>query len=107
MTAKKTAVPKKTPRAASGGKTQKSKFEQAAYQQNLFIMMALSMSWQLAIVVIVPLVGGYKLDQHFDSSPLYTLAGLALALGGSIMVLYRVVAEANRRVNYKNGAGKK
>lgn len=69
------------------------------YQRNLFLSMALNMSWQLAIVVIVPIVGGYKLDQHFRTSPWWTLAGVVVTIAGVAGVLVRVAAEANRRVN--------
>ncbi|HEX5456577.1 MAG TPA: AtpZ/AtpI family protein [Candidatus Saccharimonadales bacterium] len=99
--AKKTAVPKPTPQV-EGGKTQKNKYDQAVFQQNLFIVMALNMSWQLAFVVIIPLVGGYKLDEHFDTSPVYTIIGLILAIGASFAVLYRVLREARVRA----GSGK-
>jgi len=36
--------------------------------QVLFNSAAIGMSWQLAVVVLVPIVGGYKLDQRFHSS---------------------------------------
>ena len=64
----------------------------------LFVSMVLSMTWQLAVVVIVPIVGGYWLDQRFGSSPILTLAGLALAILGMIWVLWRTVRTANTRV---------
>lgn len=98
MMAKKTAVPKTTPQV-KGGKARQNKYDQAVFQQNLFIVMALNMSWQLAIVVIIPLVGGYKLDQHFDTSPIYTLIGLVIAFAGTALVLYRVFNEAKRRAS--------
>jgi F0F1-type ATP synthase assembly protein I len=97
MMAKKKAVPNTTPQV-KGGKTQQNKYDQAVFQQNLFIAMALNMSWQLAIVVIIPLVGGYKLDEQFNTSPLFTLIGLLVAFAGTGLVLYRVVNEAKTRV---------
>ncbi len=102
MMAKKTAVPTTTRPVIKGGKTQKDKYDQALYQQNLFIVMALNMSWQLAIVVIVPLVGGYKLDQHFDSSPIYTVIGLVITVLASFAVLYRTLLDAKNRTGYKD-----
>jgi F0F1-type ATP synthase assembly protein I len=96
MMAKKKAVPTPTPQV-KGGKTQQNKYDQAVFQQNLFIAMALNMSWQLAIVVIIPLVGGYKIDEHFNTLPVFTLIGLLVAFAGTGMVLYRVVGEAKSR----------
>ena len=107
MMAKNTATPKAAPRVASSGKTKKDKYDQAAYQQNLFMVMALNMSWQLAIVVIIPLVGGYKLDQHFDTTPIYTVIGLIIAFLGTLSVLYRVLKESKRRAVYDGQEDKK
>ena len=58
--------------------------------------MALGMSWQLALAVIVPIVGGYLLDVHYHKSPWLTLAGLAVAAIGVFGILSRVVAEADK-----------
>ncbi len=57
------------------------------------------MSWQLAVVVLVPIVGGYKLDLRFHSSPLWTLIGLALAMIGMILVVRRTLSEFNEITN--------
>lgn len=54
------------------------------------------MSWQLAIVVLVPILGGVALDKAFKTSDVYTLIGLALALIGSGVVMWRTVQAANR-----------
>lgn len=71
-------------------------------QQNMFIAMTLTMSWQLALVVIVPIVGGHFLDDHYKMTPWLTLAGLTVAIIGVFGVLTRTVSEANRRVNDVN-----
>ncbi len=75
----------------------------AVYQQKMFISMALSMSWQLALVVIVPIVGGHILDQHYHKEPLLTLVGLAVAAMGVFGVLHRMVTEADRVANQQPG----
>ena len=53
---------------------------------------ALGMSWQLAVIVIVPIVGGYKLDTIFQLSPVLTLLGLTVGLIGSIVVIRRAMS---------------
>jgi F0F1-type ATP synthase assembly protein I len=63
--------------------------------QVLFNSAAIGMSWQLAVVVLVPIFGGYKLDERVHSSPLWTLVGLALAMIGMILVVRRALAEFN------------
>jgi F0F1-type ATP synthase assembly protein I len=66
--------------------------------QNLFISSALSMSWQLAIVVLIPLIGGYEIDKHLHSSPVFLLVGVVAALVGSIGVVYLSFKQANQKV---------
>ena len=54
-----------------------------------FIMAALNMSWQLAIVVLVPILLGFKLDKHLDSLPLWTGIGFIVAMAGMAVVVWR------------------
>ncbi len=56
--------------------------------------MALNMSWQLAIVILIPVVGGYQLDKHFDMT-LFTFVGLGLAFIGSGVVMWQTMQSAN------------
>lgn len=80
---------------------------QSLYQSNLFLKLALEMTWQLALVVIVPIVGGYLLDKHFSSSPWLTLVGFALAAFGVFAVLHRIVSQAGARSGYNRLGDKK
>lgn len=52
-----------------------------------FFTSALTMSWQLALTIVIPVVAGVKLDDYFDSSPSLTLTGffLAIAMGGTVV----------------------
>lgn len=54
------------------------------------------MSWQLAVVVLVPIIGGVELDKAFDNSYIFTVIGLALALVLSAVVMRRAMQVANR-----------
>lgn len=54
-----------------------------------FYLAATNMSWQLAIVVLIPIVGGFKLDEHFHSLPLWIAVGFVLAMIGMAMVVWR------------------
>lgn len=61
-----------------------------------FTVMALNMSWELAIVVLVPVVGGVELDKASHASSVWLFVGLAIAVLGSIAVMWRTVKIANR-----------
>jgi F0F1-type ATP synthase assembly protein I len=69
-----------------------------AMHQKMFVGMALEMSWQLALAVLVPLIGGYLLDTKFHTTPGLTFLGLFMAFAGVFGVLRRILLEANRRV---------
>lgn len=59
------------------------------------VALTLSLSWQLAVIVLVPLIGGYKLDDRFHTMPWLTLLGLIVALAGMILVVKRVLRRLN------------
>ncbi len=54
------------------------------------------MTWQLAVVVLVPVLGGVELDKATGTSSAYVWVGLGVALLGSILVMWRTVRAANR-----------
>jgi F0F1-type ATP synthase assembly protein I len=64
--------------------------------QQLFMGTMLGMSWQLALVVLVPIFGGYKLDTHFNTSPYLTLTGLVVAMFGMVFIIRRSIQELNK-----------
>lgn len=102
MASKQSATSNTPPSAPSEGAvptTSKTAKTQAAELNALFMTMALQMSWQLALVVIVPLVGGYMLDGHYHTAPWLLIAGVLVAVVGVFGVLQRVLSEANRRAN--------
>ena len=67
----------------------------ATSAQNSFVAMVLTMSWQLAVVVIVPIVGGHYLDERLRSSPWFILLGVLIAGAGMLIVMVRIVGQAN------------
>jgi uncharacterized membrane protein len=54
------------------------------------------MSWQLAVVVLVPVIGGVELDKVFHATYVFVIAGLIVAMIGSGAVLWRTMQAANR-----------
>lgn len=68
----------------------------AARQQ--FVGAALNMSWQLAVVVLVPIFAGVQLDKHFDMVPVWTIAGFVVAVAGFAGVVWKAYVTFNQPV---------
>jgi len=88
--------------------TDVERWERISDARALFMSSALNMSWQLAITIIVPVFIGVQLDDHFHTSPSYTLAALFLAVfmacGVVIKTLKGVkVTQAEQAVKRKKG----
>jgi F0F1-type ATP synthase assembly protein I len=62
---------------------------------SVFISMALDMTWRLAIVVLVPIIGGFKLDEHFRTTPGLTILGFLIAMTGTGLVMWQTLRSAN------------
>ena len=65
-------------------------------QRSIFLVAALNMSWQLAIVVLVPIIGGVQLDKKLGTSSVFTFIGLGVAALGAGVVMWRTVQLANK-----------
>jgi F0F1-type ATP synthase assembly protein I len=59
--------------------------------RRLFFISALNMSWQLAIAVLVPVVGGFKLDQVFNTLPGLTIIGFIMAIVGMVVIVQKQI----------------
>jgi F0F1-type ATP synthase assembly protein I len=73
-----------------------SKVESTTTPSRVFVSMALDMSWRLAIAVLVPIIGGFKLDEALDTTPLLTIVGFLLAMGGMALIMWQTLQAANR-----------
>jgi F0F1-type ATP synthase assembly protein I len=78
------------------------KVAKTSSQSSIFISMALDMSWRLAVAVLVPMVGGYELDQKLNSTPAFTITGFVLAMAGFGLVLWRTFVAANAATGDKS-----
>ena len=70
--------------------------EKTTSQNSVFISMALDMSWRLAIAVLVPIIGGFKLDETLKTTPVLTIVGFLLAMGGMALVMWQTLQTANK-----------
>lgn len=93
---KKTTAPRQTPSPADVVKTQKVDANNTAL--TVFAGAVLDISWQMAIVVLVPIIGGYELDKHFGTTPTLTIIGFVLAMLGTYAVIKKMLAEYGNRV---------
>jgi F0F1-type ATP synthase assembly protein I len=76
------------------GKTS-PRVENSTSHTSVFISMALDMSWRLALVVLIPIVGGFKLDSTLDTTPVLTITGFVLAMAGMGLVFWSTLQKAN------------
>ena len=85
-----------SPPQSLGGTKNKTSVD-ATQEKQQFVALALNMSWQLALVVLVPVVIGVQLDKHAaGDSYAYTFVGLGIALLGSGFVMWRMLQRANK-----------
>jgi len=64
---------------------------QIADAKQQFMDAAINMGWQLAVTIIVPVIIGVRLDDHFHSSPAWTLGALFLAVFMSCGVVWKAL----------------
>lgn len=53
------------------------------------------MGWRLALTVLIPLIGGIKLDQHLQTTPSFTLGGMMIAAAAGSAAVWATVKEVN------------
>jgi len=56
---------------------------------------ALTMSWQLLVVILLPIVGGHVLDNRYHTSPVWTAVGMVIGLAGTIIVVRQAIQQLN------------
>lgn len=67
----------------------------------VFLVAALDMSWRVAIAVLVPIIGGFELDQHLGTTPALTIVGFILSMAGLFVILKQTLATADERFKPK------
>lgn len=90
---KTTAVHRSTPPPARGGVKAREPSDGA---RRNFLVYAANMGWQLAVTVLVPVIGGAELDKHSGGRHLWVFVGLGLAVIASVLVMWRTVQQTNR-----------
>lgn len=94
----KDSAPKMTPKPDEGEVSKEKK-----NNQRVFIAAVMDMTWQLALVFLIPIIGGYKLDEHFKTSPLWFVIGCILAIAGCFVVMKRILGELNQSFTHPRG----
>lgn len=84
---KQTTAPQ-TPSPTKEAATQAAKVDRSDPRKDFFLA-AMNMSWQLAIVVLVPIIGGFELDKKLNTLPALTIIGFIAAMTGMALVVWR------------------
>jgi hypothetical protein len=93
---KQTKAPATTPSPKQGVlKTQSKGGDSKAL--TLFIGAVFDLSWQMAIVVLVPIIGGYELDKSLHTTPALTIIGFILTMVGTYVVIKKTLVEYSGR----------
>ena len=82
-----------TPTSLAGSAKASSKISSSSAQTSAAI--ALGMSWQLLVVIVVPIVGGHLLDSRYHTTPVWMIVGMVIGLLGTIVVVRQVVQQLN------------
>lgn len=77
-----------TDRPEGGGKTPPA-------PANVTLGLAITMAWQLVVVVLVPVLAGHVLDKHFGTDGLWTIIGVVVAMAGMVTVVWQTVKAFN------------
>ncbi len=96
----KTTAPQ-TPSPHVKAAEQPAKTDNAKDYKRDFFVAAMNMSWQLAVVVLVPIIGGFELDKKLDTLPALTIAGFFIAMAGMGMVVWRQLQMFSPQTTHK------
>jgi F0F1-type ATP synthase assembly protein I len=86
-------------RKAAGKTTSIDGVEQklaAQIAKRQFLAATSNMGWRLAMTVVIPIVAGVKIDEHFNTSPSFTLLGLMIAATAGCAAVWATVKEVSR-----------
>lgn len=61
-----------------------------------FLAATSNMGWRLAVTVVIPIVVGVKVDEHYKTSPSFTLLGLTLAAVAGCAAVWATIKQINR-----------
>jgi len=67
--------------------------------RKLFLTATIDMSWKLALSVVLPLGAGIKLDQRYDTEPIFIFVGLLIGVIAGGLVVWKSVQNVDEKVN--------
>lgn len=91
-----TTTPQQTPSPKPAANNSKVTVGKPENPKSVFVGMALDMSWRLAVVVLVPIIGGFELDSRLGTTPLLIVVGFGLAMVGFGLVVWQTAQAANQ-----------
>jgi len=69
----------------------------------MFVGAVFDITWQMVIVVLVPIIGGFELDKHLKTTPILTIIGFILAMAGTYGVIRKALADYGNTLTTKGG----
>jgi len=97
---------KRPPKVLTGDGQEKAKtdpsYPDSFESRQLFINSSISMSWQMAIAVLIPIVGGYYLDQHFKLANWFIFGWFIIAVVLVALIVKRTINQLPEFTKRKN-----
>lgn len=57
------------------------------------------MSWQLLVVIVLPIVGGHLLDSRYHTAPVWVVVGMVVGLAGTVIVVRQATMQLTEIMN--------
>lgn len=86
------AMAKSAGKTTTSGKTVKK-------AKRLFFVGLLDISWRLALSLILPIVGGARLDSKLDKDPIFTIIGLVVGFVLAGLVIRNTVIKLQKEIS--------
>jgi F0F1-type ATP synthase assembly protein I len=96
MQMKQTAAKRQTTRVPVDDTLDHYAEDLAGTAKRQFVGATMNMGVRLAVTVVVPIVLGVKIDEHFKTSPSFTLLGIMVATVAGCVAVWSTIKEVNK-----------
>jgi F0F1-type ATP synthase assembly protein I len=85
----KTKAPQSTLSPKGGSSQNPTPIGNERTPQTAFMIATLNMSWQMLIVVLLPIYAGHRIDGKVGSTPIFTILGVLVGFTAALLIVWR------------------